>query len=78
MAVTVMNAASLMTRLFDGNLNKQRGVYLRRSSEFTVERTGPGPLHTDGEVHDAGTKIEFRIRPLSLRIIAPVERSGLR
>jgi len=76
--VNVRNAASLMTRLFTGNLDRQRGVYLRRSSEFTVERAGRGPLHTDGEVHDAGTTIEFRIRPSSLRIMAPVERSSLR
>ena len=76
-SVNMLNAASLMTRLFTGNLDRQRGVYLRRSREFTVERTSCGPLHTDGEVHDAGPKIEFRIRPSSLRILAPVERSGL-
>jgi diacylglycerol kinase family enzyme len=44
---------------------------VRRGDRFIVERDRPGPLHTDGELHEAGTRIEFSIRPASLRIMMP-------
>lgn len=69
--VTWINAAPLTARLFAGTLHRQSGVYLRRAAQFTVERSSPGPLHTDGEIHQAGSVIEFSIRPKSLRVMAP-------
>jgi YegS/Rv2252/BmrU family lipid kinase len=69
--VTLWNAVPLLTRLFAGSLSRQKSVYLRRAEHFTVERSASGPLHTDGEIHQAGSVIEFRIRPASLRIMAP-------
>jgi diacylglycerol kinase (ATP) len=69
--VTFFNAAPLTARLFAGTLQRQSGVYLRRAAEFTVERSSSGPLHTDGEIHQAGSVIQFRIRPKSLRVMAP-------
>ncbi|HTO03290.1 MAG TPA: diacylglycerol kinase family protein [Opitutus sp.] len=69
--VTFFNAAALTTRLFTGTLHRQPGVYLRRAAQFTIERSSAGPLHTDGEIHQAGAVIEFSIRPKSLRVMAP-------
>jgi diacylglycerol kinase (ATP) len=73
-SVTFFNAAPLVARLFSGTLKTQSSVYLRRSNEFTVERQTPGPLHTDGEIHQAGTTLRFTVRPASLRIMAPARK----
>jgi diacylglycerol kinase (ATP) len=70
-AVTCWNALPLATGLFRGTVGAVRGVTVRRSARFLVERSAPGLLHTDGELHDAGTRLEFTIRPASLRVMCP-------
>ena len=69
--VTPWNGPALLTRLFAGSLREASGVIQIRSDRFVVERDSSGPLHTDGEVHQAGRRIEFRVRPKSLRIMVP-------
>lgn len=69
--LTALNAAPLLARLFAGSLNKVRGVQRFRGTQFIVERRTPGLIHTDGETHLAGTRVEFTIRPASLRVLAP-------
>jgi diacylglycerol kinase family enzyme len=65
------NAMPLAAHLFRGSIGRVRGVTIRRGSVFIVERGAPGLLHTDGELHAAGTRIEFSVRPASLRIMVP-------
>lgn len=72
--VTAFNALPLLARLFAGNIDRQRGVHLRRATKFVVERAASGPLHTDGEIHEAGRVVEFSIRPASLRVIVPAKK----
>jgi len=71
--LTALNTVPLATLLFCGRVDRQRGVFLRRATEFVVEREGPGPLHTDGETHEAGNIVKFSIRPASLRILVPAK-----
>ena len=71
--VTLLNALPLTVRLFRGTIGGGRGVNARRGDRFMIERATPGWLHTDGEVHDAGTRLEFSVRPASLRILVPAE-----
>jgi len=71
--VSVWNALPLAVKLFRGSIGRVRGVEIRRADHFVVERASPGLLHTDGEVHQAGPRIEFTIRPASLRIMVPPE-----
>lgn len=66
-----LNVLPLLARLFSGSLHRARGVVLRRSARFVIERAEPGLLHTDGEIHEAGRTIEFTVRPASLRIVCP-------
>lgn len=66
-----LNALPLLARLFSGSVHRVRGVLVRRSARFVIERAGPGLLHTDGEIHEAGRTIEFTVRPASLRIVCP-------
>lgn len=65
------NAVPLLSHLFRGTIDRARGVHTAAAPSFVIERAAPGPLHTDGELHDAGTRIEFTVRPASLRIMAP-------
>lgn len=69
--VGLLNALPLLVRLFAGSVDRVRGIVLRQAPRFVVERAAPGPLHTDGEVHEAGRTVEFVVRPASLRVIAP-------
>ena len=69
--VRFWNALPLAMHLFHGTIGRVRGVHLRRGARFVVEREAPGPLHTDGELHECGTRIEFTVRPSSLRIRVP-------
>jgi diacylglycerol kinase (ATP) len=65
------NALPLARNLFNGTIGRVAGVSIRRGPTFTVERAEPGLLHTDGELHEAGTRIVFTIRPASLRVMVP-------
>ncbi len=69
--VTLLNAAPLLWRLFRQTLSRSAGVFRLRADHFAIERATPGPLHTDGEVHVAPARVEFIVRPRSLRIMAP-------
>ena len=69
--VTFLNSVPLLWRLFHGSLYRNPAVFRLRASQFTVERPTPGPIHTDGEVHTAPARVEFVVRPASLRILAP-------
>lgn len=74
--VSLLGAAPLALRLFQGRLQSGPNVLRLSGPAFTLERLGPGPLHTDGEIHPAGARIEVTVRPASLRIKVPVT-SGL-
>ena len=69
--VSLGNGVPLALRLFRGTIAGGRGVQSRRSHHFAIERAAPGWLHTDGELHEAGTRLEFSVKPASLRILAP-------
>ena len=69
--VGFFNAMPLAMHLFRGTIGRVSGVSIRRGDHFVVERAAPGLLHTDGEVHVAGTRIVFTVKPASLRIMVP-------
>lgn len=69
--INAWNAAPMAVRLFSGNIARARGVTSLAADRFVVERASAGPLHTDGEIHEAGTRVEFAVRPGSLRVMAP-------
>lgn len=61
----------LAAHLFHGSIGRVAGVRIRRAPSFVVERARPGLLHTDGETHLTGERLEFTVRPASLRIMTP-------
>jgi diacylglycerol kinase (ATP) len=67
-----LDAMSVTWRLFLGSLDRHPKARTIRASRFIIERDKPGPFHTDGETHEAGTQLEVKVRPASLRILIPV------
>lgn len=70
-SVSLRNAMPLAFRLFNGDVRNASGVVSLIGTKFTIEREQAGLLHTDGELHEAGRLVELRVRPASLRIMAP-------
>lgn len=69
--VTLLRAVPLLLQLFNGSLDRSADVLRLQSARFVVERPAPGLIHTDGETHAAGVRVEFSVRPGSLRVLAP-------
>lgn len=65
-------AVPLGVRLFAGTIDRARAVRTMQAARFTLRRTRPGPIHTDGEVREAGAVLEARIIPRSLRVLTSV------
>jgi YegS/Rv2252/BmrU family lipid kinase len=73
--VNLFNGPPLLARLFTGTLDRRTDVLQLRGARFTIERAASGPLHTDGEVHEAGKTVEYTVRPRCLRVLAPAGRA---
>jgi YegS/Rv2252/BmrU family lipid kinase len=67
----VFNTVPLIARLFLNKIDGSPSVVRLRGTHFTIERTAPGLLHTDGEPHQADALLEVTVRPASLRIMTP-------
>jgi len=61
-------------RAFAGTIDRAAAVRSLQARAFTIRRPGPGPIHTDGEVHDAPATLEVRAVPASLRVLVPPGR----
>jgi YegS/Rv2252/BmrU family lipid kinase len=64
-------AAVLAARLFTGTIDRSPRVRRLRGERFTIDRVAPGLIHTDGETHTAGARVEVVVRPRSLRVLVP-------
>jgi diacylglycerol kinase (ATP) len=69
--VSLAQAAALVPRLFLGNIDQSPHVRRLSGTRFIIDRTAPGIIHTDGETHATGARIEVIVRPHSLRMIIP-------
>jgi diacylglycerol kinase (ATP) len=69
----LLGLAALVPRLFLGTIDRSAHVMRLRGPSFTIERTAPGIVHTDGETHEAGTTIVVRVNPRSLRVVVPAK-----
>ncbi len=71
-SVGFFGAASLVPRLFLGNLDQSPHVARLSGPHFVIERQSPGLIHTDGETHFTSATVEVAVVPRSLRIVIPV------
>ena len=69
--LTPFNVLPLAERLFTKRIAGSPSVTRLRAKRFVIERSAPGPLHTDGEVRESDASIEVRVLPSSLRIAVP-------
>jgi len=59
--------------LFRRKVHQNQHVESLAGDHFAIERSAPGPIHTDGEVHETDARVEVTIKPRSLRILVPAE-----
>lgn len=66
-----LGALLLAARLFGGTLDRSPRVRRWLGARFQIERSAPGPIHTDGEVHFAPASLDVAVHPRSLRVLLP-------
>jgi YegS/Rv2252/BmrU family lipid kinase len=66
-----LGVAALGPRLFLGNIDRSPLVTRLGGARFIIDRVAPGLIHTDGETHATGARIEVVTQPRSLRIVIP-------
>ena len=66
-----LGAANLACRLFLGNFDRSPRVRRWRGASFVIERPAAGLIHTDGEPHFTGARVEISVSPASLRVAVP-------
>ena len=66
-----LHALGLVTRLFTGSVDRSHRTINLVGSRFRVRRERPGPVHTDGEIHDLGTDLLIETHPASIRVATP-------
>lgn len=64
-------ALVLAVRMFTRSLDRSRFVRSATAARFRIHRDAPGPIHTDGEIHDAPAEFDVEVRPHSLRVVVP-------
>ncbi len=57
--------------LMTGKIDASDRVHLYRGQHITITRSCSGPAHADGDWFTAGTLLDIRIKPKSLKVIIP-------
>lgn len=70
--VGLLGAAILAARMFTGSIDGSSHVRRLRGPRFVIDRVAPGLIHTDGETHLAGARVEVVVHPRSLRVLVPM------
>ena len=71
-------AAPLMLgRLFNGTLHQSRGVRILQGRNIQIRRLASGPAHLDGEPLILPAELNISVRPSSLRVVVPRERTRI-
>ncbi len=70
-SVGLARVATLVPRLFLGNIDQSPHVVRLSGPHFVIERQRPGLIHTDGETHLTHATVEVSVVPRSLRIVIP-------
>ncbi len=63
-------------RLFDGSVKRIPRVITQSASRMVITRPKAAPIQLDGELVDAGTRIEIEVKPLALRVLVPQKGRG--
>lgn len=69
--VSFLGGCGMLYRLATDTFGQVKTVSRFSGAEFTIERTKPGWIHTDGEPHETAARLEITLKPQSLRIMVP-------
>lgn len=64
--------------VFGKSLEKLSKVIHWQGDHFTIQRSAPGIIHTDGEVHATVADVTVQVLPKAIRVIVPQERNSLK
>lgn len=67
----LLQAPSLLTRLFSGTIHNAPGVTYRQTPSVTIRRTSAGAAHLDGEPVTLPAELRIAVVPQSLRLLVP-------
>lgn len=70
-AYTIINAPSVLTRLFTKSLHKTWSTETLRGKRIRIIRAKEDYVHFDGESAIMGREIEVKVVPLALKVIVP-------
>jgi diacylglycerol kinase (ATP) len=62
--------------LFNGTVDRLRGVSSRPVRELTISARRPIAVHLDGEAYQAGSRVTVRLRPRAMVFRVPQARDG--
>lgn len=69
--VDIIDLPTIALLFVTGKSNYTKKLHSIRGKEIRISRTFSGPVHADGEWFNAGTELEIKINPASLKIIIP-------
>lgn len=67
----LFSSIGMAMRLFNGSLDRARGVTRMKGTRFEIRRESDGVIHVDGETRTAGPVIEVEVHPGSLGVVTP-------
>ncbi len=62
---------STARHIFLGSIDRIRDVVCWQGAKFTIQRSLPGIIHTDGEVHHTTATVTIEVLPAALRVMVP-------
>jgi YegS/Rv2252/BmrU family lipid kinase len=75
-ARSLARALLQIPRLFRGEIERVRGVDIRRGAHVEIVGAGPLLYHVDGEPHRGGSAVTARVHPGALRVRVPSAERG--
>lgn len=69
--ISALQFVPLALRMRQGSADRSPHVQLMSGERFVIETDQPQPLHTDGEVRAATSRLEVNVVPRSLRMLVP-------
>jgi YegS/Rv2252/BmrU family lipid kinase len=69
--VSIVQAAALVPRLFNGTIDRSRHVTITRGKRIEIRRPDAGPAHLDGEPLSLPEQLSIEVVPQSLRVLIP-------
>ncbi len=64
-------AASHLHHLFNGTIQELEEYRTFRAKSLTIERPGPGPIHTDGNPHQESAEVHVEVLAGALNVAVP-------